>query len=200
MDSLRLRTGGTKPLARMGEEVELISNVEPILLRFRKADTTLTERNIETLYFTRQSLSGDSTFFGEIIPKVDAAIAREQYHEALKTAQKGLFHNPMHLGLLKRACELAQHQKHEELNNYLWQMTELLSLIQHTGDGKSLDSAYRVMEANDAFIYESLWLDTEASQILGRRTTKHKGHEMLVLSIKNDKGKTEERFYQIGRS
>lgn len=199
MDSLRLRNGGTEPIPRMGEQVETIANIEPILVRFRKADSTLTMRHIESLYFAGSTSRGDSTFWGEIVPEVDAHIAKERYVDALTTAQKGLFQNPTHLALLKRACELAQHEKHNDLDTYLWQISELLNLIQHTGDGKSPKTALCVMDANDALIYENLWLDTDPSHILSRKTIKHSGKDMLVLSLHKPKGKSEERYYRIGR-
>lgn len=199
-DSIRLRSGGTEPIPRMGQSVKTIANAEPQLLRFRRADSTLSMRTIETLYFTRQEAADDSLFFRQIIPKVDAAIEKGKYKEALSLAEKGLFRNPMHIGLLKRACDLAQHEGSNDLDTYIWQISELLTLIQHTGEGKSPETAWRVMEFNDALLYEMLWLGTEQTHILSRKTSTHKGQTLLTLSVQGKKGKTEEHYYIVGKA
>lgn len=196
-DSIRLRIGGTEPLA-MGQEVTMIANYEPMLSRFRKADSTLTMKNIESLYFTRQAAEGDSVFFGQIIPKVDNAIEREQYREALVVAQKGLYRNPMHIGLLKRACDLAEHENSKELDNYIWQITELFNLIQHTGDGKSIETALRVKEMDDAILYEMLWLDTIKERIVERKLVPYKDKQALTLGVRDPKGKIVKKYYIVG--
>lgn len=199
LDSLRLRNGGTDPIPRIGEQVETIAQIEPVLIRFRKADSTLSMRTIESLYFARQVAPDDSLFFRQIIPKVDTAIAKEQYATALSLARKGLHRNPMHIGLLKRACELAHHEQDSELDNYIWQITQLLELIQKTGDGKSIDTAWQVMERNDAILYETLWLGVETQHILQRRSSKHQGRDLLVLTVQDPKGKKQEHYYLVGR-
>ncbi len=199
LDSLRLRNGGTEPLpAPSIDSLAPIANAEPMHLRFRRADSTLSSYNIERLYFDKPSATHDSIFWRNIIPEVDQLIGKEQYKKALALAQKGLFYRPLHLGLLKRACELAQHEKDPELNNYIWQLSEILSMIQGTGDGKSPKTALRIVDANDALTYETLWLDHEISQIQKQRTSKYEGREILVLSIQGAKGKPIERYYQIG--
>lgn len=196
-DSIRLRIGGTEPLA-MGQEVTTISNYEPMLSRFRRADSTLTPKNIESLYFARQAVEGDSVFFGQIIPKVDRAIEQEQYRDALLIAQKGLYRNPMHIGLLKRACDLAEHESSSELDNYIWQITELFYLIQHTGDGKSVETALRVKEQDDALLYEVLWLDTIQERIVERKLTPYRGKQLLTLGLRAPNGKIEKKYYIVG--
>lgn len=201
LDSLRLRNGGTNPIPRLGEEVESIAQIEPVLLRFRRADSTLSLRTIESLYFTRRLASGENHFFGQIVPKVDAAIEREDYAEALKIAKKGLYRNPLHIGLLKRACDLAQHEGDGELEQFIWQISELFYLIQHTGDALSPETARRAMSVDDALLFETLWLDTAPEQILQRKMKKHRGADILVLSLRTtDATKVEERYYLIGKN
>lgn len=197
-DSIRLRNGGTVALPRIVEKDENIGDIEPQQLRFYKADTTLTMNTIASLYFAREVSADDSIFFGQIIPKVDTAIEQARYKEALSLAKKGLFRNPTHLGLLKRACELAQHEKSEQLTNYIWQVTELFNLIQHTGDGKSPQSAWCVMDFDDALLYEHLWLETEMSQILDRQVNTYQGQTLLILDIEK-KGKKEKHYFLIGK-
>lgn len=133
-DSARLRHGGDYRIPLMGLAVERIANMEPMTTRFRRGDTTLTMKNIETLYFARLSKSDDKKFFGDILPKVDEAIRQSKYKEAYALAQKGLWRNPMHIGLIKRACELSEHQGDEaKSDTYVWQIAELFNLIQNTG-------------------------------------------------------------------
>jgi len=110
LTSARLRHGGSYTIPLMGLAVEHIANMEPMILRFRKGDSTLTMKNIETLYFARHSKTDDTSFFGDILPKVDEAISQSKYKEAYALTQKGLWRNPMHIGLINRACELAEHQ------------------------------------------------------------------------------------------
>lgn len=199
LDSMRLRNGGTDPLPPPAlDSLAPIANAEPMHLRFRRADSTLSSYNIERLYFDKPSATHDSIFWSGIIPEVDQLISKEQYKKALTLAQKGLFYRPLHLGLLRRASELAHHEKSPELNNYIWQLTEILSMIQSTGDGKSPKTALRVLEPDDALIYETLWLDHELSHIQRSKTSRYEGKEILILTIHPPKGKTIERYYQIG--
>lgn len=195
-DSIRLRIGGTVPLD-MGQNVLQVAYIEPLLNRFRKADTTLTRKEIESLYFSRHVAEGDSIFFGQIIPKVDAAIDKEQYAEALRIAEKGLHRNPLHIGLLKRACDLAKHEDSPQLDSYVWQIAELFYLIQHTGDGKTPRTALRVVEEEDALLYEILWLDTIKERIVEQQLSPLAGGQLLTLSIRDPKGGTYKKYYLI---
>lgn len=196
-DSIRLRIGGTEPL-RMGQMVTQIANFEPTLVRFRRADSTLTKGDIESLYYTRKAAEDDGSFFGHIIPRVDSAIMEKKYPEALTLAQKGLYRNPMHIGLIKRACDLSEHLGNAELDLYLWQITELLSLIHNTGDGKSLKTAMRVRSEEDALLFEQLWLDTIVERIMEKRYETHEGKTYLILSIREPKNKIGKKYYLVG--
>lgn len=195
-DSIRLRIGGTRPLD-MGQNVLQVANIEPLTRRFSNADTTLTRKEIESLYFTRRVAEGDSIFFGQILPKVDTAIAKGHYADALRTAEKGLLRNPMHIGLLKRACDLAEHEDSPRLDGYVWRISELFYLIQHTGDGKSPATALRVMAVDDAILYEVLWLDTIQERIMERRLSPSSKGQLLTLSIRDPKGKMYKKYYRI---
>ena len=200
LTSARLRHGGNYTVPMMGLAIERIANLEPIITRFRKGDTTLTMKNIETLYFTRQSKVDDSSFFGSIIPKVDSAIKQSKYKEAYALAQKGLWRNPMHIGLIKRACELSEHQNDTRKNDiYIWQIVELLNLIQNTGDGKTIQTAMRVVNKEDASLYEQLWLEIPKEAILSEKITPYEGCDLLTLSIKDSKGKTNNKYYIVGK-
>lgn len=196
-DSIRLRIGGTEPL-RMGQAVTQIANFEPTLVRFRRADSTLTKGDIESLYYTRKAAEDDGTFFGHIIPRVDSAIMQQRYSDALTLAQKGLYRNPMHIGLIKRACDLSEHFGSAELDLYLWQITELLSLIDNTGDGKSVKTAMRVRSEEDALLFEQLWLDTIAERIMEKRYEDHAGQRYLVLSVREPRNKISKKYYLVG--
>lgn len=198
--NLRLRNGGDYKLPSMGLAVERIANLEPITTRFRRGDTTLTKKNIETLYFTREGKSDDVGFFGQIVPKVDDAIKSSNYKEAYVLAQKGLWRNPMHVGLIKRACELSEHEKDIKRNDiYIWQISELFHLIQNTGDGKTAKTAMRVVYQEDAYFYELLWLETPAERIVNKKVVAYQGCELLTYSIKDDKGDIQSRYYLVGK-
>lgn len=196
-DSLRLRRGGTEPL-QADKTPRLTPALELPIVRFQKADSTLSVVEIERLYFGRVKQSDDDLFFGRILPKVDSLIAKSNYKDAFVEAQQGLVRNPLHLGLLKRACDLAQHLNDKKLDTYIWQLAELFNMIQATGDGKSAKTATAVFDADDAYLYETLWLDHSHEQIVLRRSVKEGNKELLVLSVRNAKGKVEQRYYEIG--
>ena len=200
LTSARLRHGGSYTVPLMGLAVERIANMEPMTTRFRKGDTTLTMKNIETLYFARHSKTDDTNFFGDILPKVDEAISQSKYKEAYALTQKGLWRNPMHIGLINRACELAEHQGDQNKSDiYVWQIAELFNLIQNTGDGKTIQTAMRVVDKDDAVLYEQLWLETPKEAILSEKVTPYEGCDLLTLSIKDSKGKTSHKYYIVGK-
>ena len=200
LTSARLRHGGSYTIPLMGLAVEHIANMEPMILRFRKGDSTLTMKNIETLYFARHSKTDDTSFFGDILPKVDEAISQSKYKEAYALTQKGLWRNPMHIGLINRACELAEHQGDQNKSDiYVWQIAELFNLIQNTGDGKTIQTAMRVVDKDDAVLYEQLWLETPKEAILSEKVTPYEGCDLLTLSIKDPKGKTSHKYYIVGK-
>ena len=200
LTSARLRHGGNYTVPMMGLAVELIANMEPMTTRFRKGDSTLTMKNIETLYFARHSKTDDTSFFGNILPKVDEAINQSKYKEAYALTQKGLWRNPMHIGLINRACELAEHQGDQNKSDiYVWQIAELFNLIQNTGDGKTIQTAMRVVDKDDAILYEELWLETSKESILSEKITPYEGCDLLTLTIKDSKGKTIHKYYIVGK-
>lgn len=198
-DSLRLRHGGSTTIPRMGIAIERIANIEPMLTRFRQGDTTLTAKNIETLYFTREHIGEDAQLFGALAPQIDSAIRRSQYKEAYSLVQKGLWRDPLHIGFIKRACELSSHQKDVKRSNiYVWQIAELFHLISSTGDGKSPKTAMRVAAKEDARLYETLWLETPPEHILEEQSTPYRGCELLTLRVKDPKGGEVKRYYIVG--
>lgn len=200
LSSARLRHGGSYTVPLMGLAVERIANMEPMTTRFRKGDSTLTMKNIETLYFARHSKRDDTSFFGNILPKVDEAISQSKYKEAYALTQKGLWRNPMHIGLINRACELAEHQGDQNKSDiYVWQIAELFNLIQNTGDGKTIQTAMRVVDKDDAILYEELWLETSKESILSEKITPYEGCDLLTLTIKDSKGKTIHKYYIVGK-
>lgn len=196
-DSLRLRRGGTEPL-QADKTPMLTPALELPIVRFQKADSTLSVVEIERLYFGRVKQSDDDLFFGRILPKVDSLIAKSNYKDAYIEAQHGLVRNPLHLGLLKRACDLAQHLNDKKLDTYIWQLAELFNMIQATGDGKSAKTATAVFDTDDAYLYETLWLDHSNDQIVLRRNVKEGNKDLLIFSVRNAKGKVEQHYYEIG--
>lgn len=196
-DSIRLRIGGTEPLELDMSSTPLVAQVVPIQKRFMDADTTLSLREVERLYYRYQRVEGDSLFFGQIVPKVDSLITQERYKEALTTAEKGLFRNPVHIGLLRRACDLAEHEDSKVLDRYVWQIATLFEAISQTGDGNSPSTAIRVRELDDALLYEMLWLDVIEQRIVERQVVPYQGKSQLILGLRDSKGKIAKRYYVI---
>lgn len=182
-----------------GRELLPLTDPEPLLLRFRHGDTTLQRRQIEALYFGHTSKAEEFQFLSQVESHIDELIKTSQYAEALQEAQRGLWRNPLHLGILKRACDLAQHeQRTKELDLYIWQLIEILHLIQYSGSGRSVEDAIQVMSMSDAILYETLWLETPLAQIQSRRILQHQGRNVLELTIATGEGREPtKRYYTI---
>lgn len=196
MDSIARALGASQPL--MGRDVEVPANIEPMQTRFRRGDRALTLREIESLYFGHQSRADEYAFLSQIEREADNAIRASSYLQALRIVQRGLWRNPLHLGLLSRACELAHHEKQAETDLYIWQMGEILNLIAHTGDGKTHETAYRVMSRGDAILFETIWLEIPLSAIVDRRELVYDGKPLLSLKIKHpDTAAPITRYYSI---
>ncbi len=196
LDSIRQLHG--EPRLVTGQDISAISDTSPIITRFRRGDTTLMMSSIESLYFGHQTKKGEDSFLAQIESEVDASIKASQYAKALQSAQRGLWRNPAHLGILKRACDLAHHEGHAKVDLYVWQLTELLYLISLTGDGTTHEDAYRVMSVADAYLFETLWLETPTAHILDRRNLTFQGRPLLALTIETEQeGKPLTRYYSI---
>lgn len=186
------------PLPLAGRSVTVLVDREPVLIRFRRGDTSLDMRSIESLYFGHESKADEYAFLTQIESEADALIRQAKYQDALKVTQRGLWRNPMHLGLLKRACDLTHHEQLKEVDKYVWQLAELMHLISKTGDGKTHATAYRVMSRTDAILYETEWLSTPLSDILERRELIFEDKPLMAFEIKGAKGQPNMiRYYSI---
>lgn len=194
-DSIRLRTGGTTPTQKVSEKVALPN--ELLTTRFRRADSTLTRSEIRELYFTIDEREDTAPFLSKIESEADRLIEAHSFGEALKTVQQGLWRTPTHIGLIKRACDLALHLKNSKFNTYMYQLVELLSMIAHTGDGSSFDKAIQVRSLSDALLFEQHWNETPREQILASKEQSSKGKNYVLIEVQTDKGKSEAHYYLI---
>lgn len=196
LDSMRLLNGGVRPI--IVEEKIPGLELEPFVARFNRGDTTLRRETIKGLYFGHQSKIGEGSFLQQMELEVDKAIANKQFAKALKMAQRGLWRNPMHFALIKRACDLSHHEKHNRMEVYLWQIVQLFNVVESTGDGKSPDTALQVMSQSDALLYEMLWLDTPREQLGDRTIIKLDDHKQLLrLEIKGVDRQAMVRYYSM---
>ncbi|MDO4691362.1 MAG: DUF4919 domain-containing protein [Porphyromonadaceae bacterium] len=183
LDSMRLLNGGVKPIIAQEKIPGL--ELEPFVARFNRGDTTLRRETIKGLYFGHQSKMGEGSFLQQMELEVDKAIANKQFGKALKMAQRGLWRNPMHFALIKRACDLSHHEGHNRMEVYLWQIVQLFNVVESTGDGKRPETALQVMSQSDALLYEMLWLDTPREHVTDRTVVKQDdGKQLLRLEIK----------------
>lgn len=196
LDSLRILNGGVQPIIA---DIQIPSaEVEPLTTRFRRGDTTLTRETIKALYYGHQSKVGEGSFLDQVERDVDLAISKAKFEEAFKGVQKGLWRNPMHFSLIKRACDLAHHQKNVRTDVYVWQIVELFSVVESTGTGESREKAYQVMSVSDALLYEMLWLDTPKENIGARNVTKVSStRQVLTLEVRDTSGATKLRHYSM---
>ena len=189
-DSIRLRTGGTTPTQRVSEKVALPN--ELLTTRFRRADSTLTRSEIRELYFTVDEREDTAPFLSKIETEADRLIEARSFAEALKTVQQGLWRTPTHIGLIKRACDLALHQKSPKFNTYMYQLVELLSMLAHTGDGSS-----QVRSLSDALLFELHWNETPREEIVETKEQNAKGRDYILIEVKDDKDKVKTHYYVI---
>lgn len=195
-DSLRLRTGGSKPLQQAS--VQGLQAKELLTTRFRRADTTLTTSELHELYFAVDERKDTGSFLARIELEADSLIHSSRFAEALKHVQQGLWRTPTHLGLIKRACDLSLHLKDPKFNTYMYQLVELMSMIAHTGTGASWDKAIQVRSASDALLVEQHWNETPREAILSSRQEQHSGKNYQILTIKDaDKATSRESYYLL---
>lgn len=195
LDSLRLHNGGIRPI-RVREEL-LPVEIEPLMARFRRADTTMSSDLIAQLYYSNHAKTGEGVFLTDIEKEADRHISASRYADALKTVRLGLFRNPMYFPLVKRACDLAQHERDPEVDIYLWQIVELFVAVDLSGDGKTPETAYEVMGISDALLFETLWLETSKENIMRRESNLDQtGRALLTLEIIHE-GKKELRYYRL---
>lgn len=189
LDSLRLHNGGTRTLVPPAELPSV--EIEPLLARFRRGDTTLRSETIARLYYSHHVKRGTGSFLHQIEQEADASIAASRYAEALRTVRRGLLRSPMHFALIKRACDLAQHEGDPEVDVYLWQLVELFVVVEEGGDGKTPKTAFEVMGPSDALLFETLWMETPKEEIKRRDPVSVEGgKQLLVLEIGTGEKKT----------
>jgi len=170
-DSIRLRTGGTAPVQKVSEK-SAQSN-ELLTTRFRRADSTLSRADIRELYFSVDGREDTAPFLSKIEAEADRLIEGKNFTEALKAVQQGLWRNPTHIGLIKRACDLSLHLKSSRFNVYMYQLVEPLLFEQH-------------------------WNETPREETLASREQTNKGKDYVVVEIQGSgKGKTQQHYYLI---
>lgn len=195
-DSLRLRTGGDRPMQQVSDLGVQAS--ELLTTRFRRADTTLTTSELHELYFAVSDRKDTGSFLEHIEREADSLIDRSRFADALKVVQQGLWRTPTYLPLIKRACDLSLHLKDAKFNTYMYQLVELMSMISHTGTGESWDKAIQVRSASDALLVEQHWHETAREAIISSREQQHAGKTYQVLRIKDSVGaKERERYYLL---
>lgn len=196
LDSLRLHNGGARPLAPVKELLPV--DIEPLMMRFRRGDTTLRSEVIAQLYYSNHAKPGADSFLQQIESEADRSIASSRYAEALGVVRRGLLRNPMYLALIKRACDLAQHEGDSELEIYLWQLIELFVVVEESGDGATPNTAFDVMGISDALLFETLWMETPRERIRRRDPVRLEGDkQLLVMEISSGEGKTTLRHYRM---
>lgn len=194
-DSIRLRTGGTsvstKTLDRASQAPELLTT------RFRQADSTLSRGELRELYFAPQTKEDTDAFIAQIELSADQQIEKHRFEEALRLVQQGLWRMPTHLGLIKRACDLSSHLKSPRFNGYIYQLVELLSMISHSGDGSSPETATEVRSLSDALLFEQLWKETPKERLTTPKEIQQGGKTYYLFSLKDEQGKSVQRYYYI---
>lgn len=197
-DSFRLHNGGTHTLEPL---VELLPvEIEPLMARFRRGDTTLLSNVIAQLYYSNHSKRGAGSFLHQIEQEADASIASARYGEALRTVRRGLLRNPMYFAFLKRACDLAQHERDPEVDVYLWQLVELFVVVEGSGDGKTPKTAFDVMGVSDALLFETLWMETPREEIKRRDLVTIEGDKQLLVLEIGPQDKRVLRHYRLPKS
>lgn len=177
-----------------------LPSAEPILLRFHRSDSSLLPSDIHYLYHRTPSFKSQAWAVVQE-PYIDSLIMSKRFVEALDLTWESLRLSPVHLGLLRRSCTLANHLGREELlNRQIWKLAELLSCISRSGNGKNAETAYLVLSREDALFFETYWLDTPQEQIQDIRTEPDPSGSQsieVITSLCPKTGKSIERYYRL---
>ena len=121
---------------------------EKLILRFADGDTSLTLDELSAIYYG--SFYSSQYSYSEASDKVRENIKSQNYTAALKLCKKELEQSPASLDLLGKTAMCA-HYAGEENNIYYQRIIQILDVIFATGDGKSQQSAFKVVAVSDEY-------------------------------------------------
>lgn len=171
--------------------------IKEISGRFVKGDKTLKDDDIQALYYLYKVDNMDVKQ-NDYASMTDKYIKLNKFIEAEKTAELGISIIPIDLGLLSRVSELAQHNSSPKIDMYIWQMASIFHIISRTGDGTNEANAYKVRNTRDAYLYETLWLQTPAKTIFDRKEELKDGKKYIIFTIKlTPISKISKSYYEI---
>lgn len=156
----------------------------PLLIeRFINADTTLTEKEIELIYYGNvfsESYKPYST--SEAEKKFMELYRQEKYKEAIPFGEEVLKENPINLKISFKmlVCYNVLGDK-TTAKHYANRYFPLLDCIYYSGDGKSIQTAFVVLKVPDEYeILSSLELQSKGQALVGDT-------DVLTIDKKNQK-------------
>lgn len=132
------------------------SDFQNLMQRFEANDSLLTRQDYAMIYygysFTPDYKGSADDFRPDCIEFMEF-IKTEKYEDAYNTGKKALKGNPVSLKLLSYMYGLAAklNKDIEEIKIYANRYAALLTMIAYTGDGKTEDTAFKVICINDEY-------------------------------------------------
>jgi hypothetical protein len=143
---------------------------QPLLERFKKCDSTLTPIEYQYIYYG-YALTDAYNPYGssDDVDKMREAMSKESYNKALEYGLKAFKENPVDAGLILRLLIC-----YDKLEDFISEKKiariyfALLHVIYDSGDGKSENTAYVVIEVSDEYvIMNDLELDLKMQALVG---------------------------------
>lgn len=165
-----------------------------IISRFLRGDKNLTNKDISYIYFNYKLEDGDS-IKSKLTSKIDGYIRTKRYEAAQSLAESAFSQIPYDISIINRACDLAQHNKSDKVDLYVWQLAGLFHAIGTSGDGSSFEKAYKVRSLQDAYLFESLWQQVPMNDIVGKEEVTKGDNKYYVLSAKDSEKNSVVKVY-----
>ena len=124
---------------------------DSLMQRFIEGDTTLTSDEVKYVFYG----SYFSLKYAYTNPSHELmdAFKEKRYEDVLNLGQKELTKSPAQLAILFRMCVAALEQEEEEKAQlYRTRLLQVLDVILSSGDWKSAQTAYKVLEVSDEYV------------------------------------------------
>lgn len=132
------------------------SEFQDLILRFEKNDTLLTQEDRAMIYYGYSFTPEYNGSIDNMMPDciLFRKLAKEEKHEDAYEIGKGILkRNPVSLDMLLDMYSLADMLNKDtvEISNYADRYASLLTMIAITGDGKTEETAFKVICINDEY-------------------------------------------------
>ncbi|MDR0962064.1 MAG: DUF4919 domain-containing protein [Mediterranea sp.] len=163
--------------------------------RFEACDNELTTQDAINLYY---GYSFTPLYKGSWDPYQDEYIGHirnNNLEEARKSLEAALKHAPYSLNILMYLNGVMGKTDPTYDKRYAWQFLQLVQAIKSSGDGKTEDTALKVIYITDEYVILNLFYDMKQ---LKKQTLTSK--QCDLMEFENKKGETHQVYFDISRS